>query len=728
MFDEGSGTAGVLDPAYCLDEISVDAGSTASLPNTWEGGTSTAWATATNWSYGTVPTAADDVLVPSQTDLVGSFMPTIAAAAVAKNVCNYGTITLVSNNTLTIDEDLLNEGVVTTDNTNAGADVIFANAASTYRGAGTMYDVDVDVQSSDFTLENDITPRSFTISTTGTVDLATFILSINKNLTKTAGTFTAVNGEIHFIDACGTCVDATSNADVSMNANQAFGNVRVNKTDGVKTSLLNAVNHSFASPKTLLIESGILDANANTLNGTGNLSMTGGELQLAKNGTALPELTGTYTLTAGQITLDGAAQIIKSVSDLGTNYFDLEFAGTGIKTFSSDNVNVNNQLFLSLPTGLGNYVNTDLDTLYVFNANPTAIARTGGHIVGYLGRNVNASDSYSYPVGSDNAGGDTYYEPIVVTTNAIFGPSNIVAKFYDNSPNPTTVANVTFAIGGAIDTIKQVETEGYWHLHNNAALTGGNYQAMVSPSSFWTFTKPWAQEYYSLLKQDAVGQPWDFINGGIRSNDSTTTAFSDFSNYALAFADTTVVPIPSLPITLLRFVGETIEQENLLSWDTELEINSDHFDLERSADGISFYKIATIEAAGNSTAVQHYQYLDQFPINGWNYYRLKQVDTDNSFEYSHIIALDNRREEITLRLFPNPATDKLTFDYIGADANAEFRVQIFDVNGRKLFTQNYAATARIRASISTKDFSSGVYFVRFTNGEVQSSRKLIIKD
>jgi len=899
MFTDGSGGAAV-DPAFSLDEISVDATGAAALPNTWEGTASIDWGTASNWSDGTVPVTTDDVLVPSAGDLVGTFMPTISAAAVAKNVCNYGTVTIIGNNTLTIDKDLLNEGVMTTDNVNTGADVIFANAVSKYRGGGTMYDVDVAVTSSDLTLENDISTRSLTIATAGTVDLATYNLRINKNLTKTAGTFIAVNGQIRLITACGTCVDGTSNADISMNANQAFGNVYVNKPAGVKASLLSAVDHSFAAPKSLIIRGGIFDANTNTLNGSGNLIMTTGELQIAKCATVVPELTGTYTLTGGQVTLDGVCDqtirigvaggattvftedfenpdiansativgniagwtetgssynfINKETSGLivqtatlsepggafgtiletltspainfgatttnpqltfdfewvnatgdvpslevlyksaigdawtvgatyalsgvhtanvvslagassdfyigfrvffndvmlgvsggecsidnivvtadGTastiSYHDVEFTGTNIKTLDNGNLNINNQLFLSLPTTVGNYVNTATDTCFVYNSNTTSVVRTGGHIVGYLGRDINASDVYQYDVGSDNAGGDTYYEPIEVTTNSITGPTNIVAKFYDAAPNPTTVVNVTFSLNGVIDTIKQVETEGYWNLSENSPLIGGNYQASVSPSSFWTLSKPWAQGYYGLLKQDAVADPWDFLNGGIRSNDSTTTAFSNFSNYALAFADTTIIEPAFLPIALVKFEGEKTTQGNLLTWTTEEEIDNDYFELQRSSDGVNFYTIGTVDGIGSSSVLQDYEYLDAQPINGWNYYRLKDVNIYGDYEYSHIVALDNRREDVALRLLPNPATDRFTFDYIGVDISADFMVQIIDVSGRRLIEQEYSpSNNRVRETVNIKDLSSGVYFVQFTNGFVRTSRKLIIVD
>jgi PKD repeat protein len=899
MFDEGLATTGALDPSFALDDIVVTAAGAAALPNTWTGTISSNWATAGNWSDGSVPTSTTDVLVPA-TLAIGAQMPVISAAANARNVCNYGTITVSTNNTLTITDNLLNEGVITSNTTSAAADVIFTTNSSTYRGSGTMYDVDVAVTSSNLILESNMIARSLSISTTGTVNLGTFTLAINKNLTKTAGTFTAVNGEIHFITACGTCVDNTSNADVSLNANQDFGNILVQKPAGIKVSLLSNVNHNFNTPKTVTIQSGILDVNTNTLIGTGNLTMTGGELQIAKCATVVPELTGNYSLSAGKVTLDGVcnqtirvdvggaggtttvftenfenpniangANIVGNIAgwtESGTTHFfrnketsglssqtatlsetfgafgtiteilvspainfgvatnnptltfdyewinitgdvpniqvlfksnladpwtigatfntgginignsvtlsgassnfyigfrvffndislgvsgaecsidniivtgdavavasnilyhDVEFTGSNIKFLDNGSLNIDNQLILNLPTTLGNYVNTANDTIFVLNSNSNAVQRTGGHIVGYLGRDINPSDSYTYHVGSDNAGGDTYYEPIVLTTNAITGPSNIVAKFFDNSPNPATVNNVTFLTpAGDLDTIKTVETEGYWHLVPNRTVIGGNYRTVVSPSSYWTLSKPWAQDYYALLKQDNVGSPWDFVNGGIRMNDSTTTAFSDFSNFALAFADTNFVEPIILPINLSYFTGDKVQAGNLLKWFIETEI--EYFDLERSVDAVDFHSIANLNKIEQ---LNYYQHLDQNPINGWNYYRLKIIDNDGLFEYSDVVALENKKQEGRIVIMPNPARNEFQFDFTGVDSNADIEMQVIDVNGRSVLNEIYHTEHnRLTETIDIHRLSPGVYFVLFNNGKNRKSLKLVITE
>ena len=107
--------------------------------------------------------------------------------------------------------------------------------------------------------------------------------------------------------------------------------------------------------------------------------MNGGELQVAKCATVLPELTGTYSLPAGKIRFDGAcAQTVKQTSTIGTNYFKVQFDGSGVKTLNG-NTSVGDSLIFTLPTGLGNYVNAGTDTLFVLNNSASIVSHTGGH-------------------------------------------------------------------------------------------------------------------------------------------------------------------------------------------------------------------------------------------------------------------------------------------------------------------------------------------------------------
>jgi hypothetical protein len=109
-------------------------------------------------------------------------------------------------------------------------------------------------------------------------------------------------------------------------------------------------------------------------------------------------------------------------------------------------------------------------------------------------------------------------------------------------------------------------------------------------------------------------------------------------------------PISPLPVELHQFDGKRIEEGNLLFWNTQTELNSSYFTLERSID-LQKWELVSIEpAAGNSQSTLHYSTIDKaFTQGRMNYYRLSQTDLDGSTEvFGKIVALDNSKVKAEL--------------------------------------------------------------------------------
>jgi Secretion system C-terminal sorting domain len=112
-----------------------------------------------------------------------------------------------------------------------------------------------------------------------------------------------------------------------------------------------------------------------------------------------------------------------------------------------------------------------------------------------------------------------------------------------------------------------------------------------------------------------------------------------------------------LPVELSAFSGKNEGDVNRLLWTSLSETNTDFFDLERSHNGSDFYNIAQIAAAKNSETVKNYSYEDRTFKNGDNFYRLKMVDLDGSYEYSKIIHIISG-DAADFEIHPNPSTGK----------------------------------------------------------------------
>ncbi|GGM73667.1 hypothetical protein GCM10010967_01560 [Dyadobacter beijingensis] len=122
-----------------------------------------------------------------------------------------------------------------------------------------------------------------------------------------------------------------------------------------------------------------------------------------------------------------------------------------------------------------------------------------------------------------------------------------------------------------------------------------------------------------------------------------------------------VLPVArALPVKLIAFNAVKEGQEARLTWSTSEEVNSEKFDVERSADGKRWIKIGSVAAAGDVlNTVTRYSFDDTNPLTGENLYRLKMVDRDETFTYSRIVSL-HFKTSVTATIYPNPTVDKVT--------------------------------------------------------------------
>lgn len=131
----------------------------------------------------------------------------------------------------------------------------------------------------------------------------------------------------------------------------------------------------------------------------------------------------------------------------------------------------------------------------------------------------------------------------------------------------------------------------------------------------------------------------------------------------------------ALPVELIAFKGAVAGPGIRLEWSTATEINNDHFTLERSADAIAFEPLAEIPGELFSTTVQVYRHLDQQPLPGLNYYRLRQTDRDGSEAVLGMIAVRFGKTEASVQVYPNPVRDDrifAVFEHLGAGERVEW--------------------------------------------------------
>lgn len=186
------------------------------------------------------------------------------------------------------------------------------------------------------------------------------------------------------------------------------------------------------------------------------------------------------------------------------------------------------------------------------------------------------------------------------------------------------------------------------------------------------------------------------------------------------------------PVELSSFTGVKVNGVNKLNWNTATELNNSGFELQRSADGKNFTKLAFVNSKsenGNSASPLSYTFVDENPLRGANYYRLNQVDKDGKSTLSEIVTIkgDKVSKLEVSAIFPNPVKDRLTVKIEGS-ASEKVSVQVVDLAGKVLSVQNVqVGIGENQISVNTSKLTNGNYILKVTTENGETSVQKFVK-
>ncbi|HTN44963.1 MAG TPA: T9SS type A sorting domain-containing protein [Flavipsychrobacter sp.] len=278
-------------------------------------------------------------------------------------------------------------------------------------------------------------------------------------------------------------------------------------------------------------------------------------------------------------------------------------------------------------------------------------------------------------------------------------PTSISGKYYPGVPPPS-------------------QPSGWTYSNSYIDIT-------ASPSTGYNYT---IKEYYTpaeingiaessleMTKKDGTS-PWTYVagpnltpsvdSGGRYIASGNLNSFSLFSfRYAL------------LSIELIDFRGFVNGKENQLQWVTASETNNSGFGIERSADASEFESIGFVNSKsdkGNSSQRLQYNFNDKNPVNGDNYYRLKQVDRSGEVSYSNTILLKNSNKPATYvsAIYPNPTADNVYVSLV-SEKSQTISYTILDIVGKVVRTGSFVVNSgNNTSSIGMGTLPSGNYTVK----------------
>lgn len=178
----------------------------------------------------------------------------------------------------------------------------------------------------------------------------------------------------------------------------------------------------------------------------------------------------------------------------------------------------------------------------------------------------------------------------------------------------------------------------------------------------------------------------------------------------------------ALPVELIVFEGEVVDERVSLSWATASEINSNIFVVEHSRDGIQFSDIGFREAVGNSDFTNDYTLDHDTPYSGINYYRLRQIDFDGTQNFSPVISVLFRQAEFfKLAQSSDFSTLRLLFK---EELRNDVFMDIYDMSGR-LILEEVINRYEQEAVIDLQAFTAGQYVLTVHDGRTVTTKSFV---
>jgi hypothetical protein len=225
---------------------------------------------------------------------------------------------------------------------------------------------------------------------------------------------------------------------------------------------------------------------------------------------------------------------------------------------------------------------------------------------------------------------------------------------------------------------------------------------------------------------DGDGMPDDWeLQHGLDPNNANDRNNVDASGYTMleVYLDS-IGTLSIVPLNILSF-SATLKNDIVpsvnLKWVTANEINTSHFEIEKSVDGASFKAIGTAESR-NTTTQNNYGFTDTNIPTGALYYRLKMIDKNGSFKYSTVVVINNEGQS-ALSVLPNPSSTN-TVMVAHSKAAANTQLEFITMDGKMILSKKIALN-EIQTSVDVSSLSAGTYILIFQNGAEKSSTRFI---
>ena len=178
----------------------------------------------------------------------------------------------------------------------------------------------------------------------------------------------------------------------------------------------------------------------------------------------------------------------------------------------------------------------------------------------------------------------------------------------------------------------------------------------------------------------------------------------------------TTAPDVVLPVTFTSVKAYRQAANISVEWKVENEMNINNYSVEKSGDGIHFTTLAVQAATGNGGTSANYQVLDDHPVNGYNYYRIRSNDRDGKTNLTQVVKVFLGTLKQDIAIYPNPITDGMIHLQFMNEPEGKYKIRLLNNLGQVILARQVTRTDGSNTELIKWDFNlaHGMYQLEVT--------------
>ena len=199
-----------------------------------------------------------------------------------------------------------------------------------------------------------------------------------------------------------------------------------------------------------------------------------------------------------------------------------------------------------------------------------------------------------------------------------------------------------------------------------------------------------------------------------------------FKRYNLGKDELTNDPI--LPVSWGWIKAEWQGSNGVISWEAEGAVDGEYYTIERSSDGVIFQNLDRIPVNELQTAPGVFSYTDRYLGESGSsgiFYRLKHIDLDGVTSYSKIEELKGKTIEMSIEIFPNPASEFVQIRCNSFQGELEY-LRVINISGQEMYKSSIGGVENTyEKRLDLQSWPAGQYFVEVISQQEKKTESFL---